>query len=264
MLAMSRRKRRDVAQRQTGGSQAPSRCTPATPSRSARACSASASGTRKRSRGDQRVRSKVRDPCLYVINCPHCKNAHADGRRLGRQAVSLPVLQNAVRGSPLGAVAAAPVGAGAGMKASASRPGRPSRPSPPASAPSASVPPPQSRPSPSSASACRTDGLSGLRNQAARRRRHLHGLRLPDPGGQRGRRAEGRAEPVHQPRLRRRQSARRTQLPALRQRRCRPPPGTMLHGRYRIDKLLAMGGFGAVYLADRHQGEQPRQSPSRT
>jgi LSD1 subclass zinc finger protein len=28
-----------------------------------------------------------------------------------------------------------------------------------------------------------------------------------------------------------------------------PPAGTMLHGRYRIEKLIAIGGFGAVYLA---------------
>jgi serine/threonine protein kinase len=27
------------------------------------------------------------------------------------------------------------------------------------------------------------------------------------------------------------------------------PPGTILHGRYKIERLLAMGGFGAVYLA---------------
>jgi predicted Ser/Thr protein kinase len=35
-------------------------------------------------------------------------------------------------------------------------------------------------------------------------------------------------------------------------------PGTMLHGRYRIERLLAMGGFGAVYLAtDTKAGNRP-------
>ena len=33
----------------------------------------------------------------YVINCPHCKNADADGRRRRRQAVPLPVLQEPLR-----------------------------------------------------------------------------------------------------------------------------------------------------------------------
>jgi serine/threonine protein kinase len=40
--------------------------------------------------------------------------------------------------------------------------------------------------------------------------------------------------------------------------RCSTPmptaPGTVLHGRYKIRKLLAMGGFGAVYLAEDVKG----------
>jgi serine/threonine protein kinase len=44
--------------------------------------------------------------------------------------------------------------------------------------------------------------------------------------------------------------------------RCGTPlpaaPGTVLHSRYRIDRLLAIGGFGTVYLAsDTRQGNRP-------
>ncbi len=34
-------------------------------------------------------------------------------------------------------------------------------------------------------------------------------------------------------------------------------PGTVLHGRYRIDRLLAIGGFGAVYLGEDVKARQP-------
>src|SRR5207247_8970784 len=44
--------------------------------------------------------------------------------------------------------------------------------------------------------------------------------------------------------------------------RCSSPlptaPGTILHGRYRIESLIAMGGFGAGYLAtDQKAGNRP-------
>ncbi|MFO0815884.1 MAG: serine/threonine-protein kinase [Gemmatales bacterium] len=35
------------------------------------------------------------------------------------------------------------------------------------------------------------------------------------------------------------------------------PPGTMLHGAYRVDKLLAIGGFGGVYLAFDVKAQRP-------
>ncbi|MFO0866793.1 MAG: hypothetical protein U0744_19505 [Gemmataceae bacterium] len=80
------------------------------------------------------------------------------------------------------------------------------------------------------------------------KRSRLHGLRLHDHGRYRCRRNRRSAEPLHQSRVRSRQSAGRTQLPAAI--RSRSPAGTVLHGRYRLDKLLKMGGFGVYKATD--------------
>ncbi len=63
------------------------------------------------------------------------------------------------------------------------------------------------------------------------------------------RRAGRAAEPVRQSGLRRRQPARRSNVPAAAATRCRSPAARCCTTAISLEKLLAMGGFGAVYLA---------------
>ena len=124
-----------------------------------------------------------------VIRCPHCNKTDAVGRQRGRQAVPLSRLPEAFHGRRR----RPPPSARRGGRRPAALPRPPSPREPrrpgashaaaaPTAAPASRRPPP--RPTPTECPACKAPLLPGGHR--------LHGLRLPDPAGDRRRRAGGR------------------------------------------------------------------------
>ena len=188
-----------------------------------------------------------------VIRCPHCQKPMQLADNSAGKQFRCPSCQNPFT---VGGSQPAPVG-GRGRLAEAAPPWPPVpprrrrrrvRPRRPRRMPAPARPhrPPRRR------------RMSRLQGGAAAGRHRLHGLRLHDPAGDdRPPRSEGApnlcpnpACGVANPPGERNCQRCGTVLPTA--------PGTMLHGRYRIERLLAMGGFGAVYLAsDTKDGNRP-------
>jgi predicted Ser/Thr protein kinase len=165
----------------------------------------------------------------YVIRCPHCSKSmqipdNASGKHVQcpscKKPFAVPNLQPAAAaGAPASAPPSPPPSANGGVAAP--------------SAPAA----PKSAPPPTKCPACGSPWLEGA-------------VACMDCGFML--QADGAAEPEGPPNLCANPACGVANPPGERNcQRCGNPlpiaGGTLLHGRYRLDKLLKMGGFGAVY-----------------
>ncbi|MBV9125241.1 MAG: protein kinase [Planctomycetes bacterium] len=177
-----------------------------------------------------------------ILRCPHCsRNIQVADNAAGKQ-VRCPLCKkiftapSAIAGEPV--VAAA--GAGRSQTAGAAGAAVAARPSTSAPASTTTVPPEDlAPPSPTECPACKAPLLPGA-------------IACMDCGYLL--QAEAGVEPEGPPNLCTNPACGVANSPKDRVcQRCGSPlptsPGTMLHGRYRIERQLAVGGFGAVYLA---------------
>src|SRR5262245_55849651 len=183
-----------------------------------------------------------------IIRCPNasCGMAMQVPDDAAGKQVRCPTCKQVFMVGPSRPAAAAPQPVGAGVAAGGGRPAPPpSRPAPPPP-PKTAAPPP----SPTVCPACKSPLLEGAISCM-----DCGFLLQPDTSA-----ADGDGAP---PNICTNPACGVANPPGERNCvRCSTPlptaPGTMLHGRYRIERLLAMGGFGAVYLAtDTKAGNRP-------
>lgn len=184
----------------------------------------------------------------HPVSCPHCKKSMQAPDQLLGKSVKCPSCKKVFKVEP--AAAKVPVGAGVGSGPAVSTP---SPSSPPAAAPT-SAPSATAAESKSTASVeIKPTALPALTECPACKEKWTPGaISCMDCGYML--QVEGPSEEAGPPVMCSNQACGVANPPGERNcQRCGQPlptpPGTMLHGRYRIERQLAVGGFGAVYLA---------------